>query len=457
MILRQARTPGELRAKLLEFAKTREKDNAIGSGEAWFFRGNSFSRASQPDSAIECWRHAMTLRGALEDREALSEGLLARNGPGDADRTLALLEPAYNEARGMNDPNTTRIEALFAWAQYVAGQAGPAREMFTDLEPRLFRSRRWSYRCAIALMGGADPRHALQLLRPSMVASRGQDADLVQLMQKAADLAGLSNAMSKDLVDLLATRDRVEQRVIDRMGGRRIRFAASDGFALSGVAIVPDGVTRPRAAIVMMAPSDTVADYDSLTTALQASGCAVLLMDARGSGWAVGPDCPLPEAWRGREEAMLHRSALDVRDGVRALSLTAKVDTANVVLVASGEMAMAAAEAAERDRRVRALVLLSPDPDPVDFGVLPATLARRPLPTFFQQTAEDWPHFEITDLALHAARERFSRISDARSPGVGAVAFQHDARVTPRFTQWLREALAAPLLPGPPPARPRKG
>jgi hypothetical protein len=290
-----------------------------------------------------------------------------------------------------------------------------------------------------------------------VVASRGQDADLVQLMQKAAELAGLSTAMSKDLVDLLATRDRVEQRVIDRMGGRRIRFAASDGFALSGVAIVPSGVTRPRAAIVMMSPSDTVADFDSLATTLQAGGCAVLLMDARGSGWAVGPDCPLPEAWRGREEALLHRSALDVRDGVRALSLTAKIDTGTVVLVASGEMALAAAEAAERDRRVRALVLLSPDPDPVDRGVLPATLARRPLPTFFQQTAEDWPNYEITDLALHAARERFSRISDARSPGVGAVAFQHDVRVAPRFTQWLKEALAAPPLPGPPPARPRKG
>jgi hypothetical protein len=154
---------------------------------------------------------------------------------------------------------------------------------------------------------------------------------------------------------------------------------------------------------------------------------------------------------------MLHRSALDVRDAVRALSLTTKVDTGTVVLVASGEMAVAAAEAAARDRRVRALVLLSPDPAPVDRGVLPATLARRPLPTFFQQTAEDFPNYEFTDLALHAARERLSRISDARSPGVGAVAFRHDPRVAPRFTQWLKEALAAPPLPGSPPARPRKG
>jgi hypothetical protein len=202
----------------------------------------------------------------------------------------------------------------------------------------------------------------------------------------------------------------------------------------------------------MMSPRDTVADFDSLTVALGRQGFAVMLADARGSGWAVGASCPLPEAWRGREQALLRRSALDARDAVRALAKLARLDTGTVVLVGSRDMALAAAEAAADDRRVRALVLLSPDPDPVDRGTLVATLARRRLPAFLQQTAEDFPSFEFTDLDLHACDEHASRVSDAMTGGSGAVAFRGDPRVMPRFEQWLAEAMRLPAKPATPPS-----
>jgi len=204
----------------------------------------------------------------------------------------------------------------------------------------------------------------------------------------------------------------------------------------------------------MVAPGDTLADYDSLAIALRDHGFSTLLLNVRGSGWSVAPACPLPEAWNGREETMTRRVARDVRDAVRATGLATRIDTSSVVLVATRSLALSGAMAAAQDRRVRALILLSPDPDAVERGPLIATLARRRLPVFLQQTPEDYQNFEVIDRAYHVTPESQSRVSDALSSGSGAIAFRFDRRTTPRLIQWIGETLKAPA---PPRARPRKG
>ncbi len=452
MILRQATSPADLRARLFDFAEENQKSHPMDAGEAWYFCGESYARADRPDSAIVCWQQALAVRGSFDERSSLTEALLARNGSGDVDHAIALVSPALAEARAENDPEAVHLQALLAWAQLRAGQPDKAVELFRDVAPQLGSSQLWTYRYARAHFEAGDMIPVLQTLQPLAVASRGTSSDVIDLMQKAADRIGQSAALEKVIVDKLAARDAIEQRAIEQMGGRRVRYAASDGFALSGVALIPAGVSRPKTAIVMMSPRDTVADFDSLSVALRRGGFAVMLADARGSGWAVGASCPLAEAWRGREEVMLHRSARDVRDAVHALAKIARLDTSAVLVVGSRDMALAAAEAAAGDRRVRALVLLSPDPAPVDRGVLVATLARRRLPAFLQQTSEDFPNFDFTDLDLHACDEPASRISDAIAGGTGAVAFRRDPRVMPRFEQWLAETMRRPAKPATPPS-----
>lgn len=452
MILRQATSPRDLRARLLDYALATDKSSPLSAGEAWYWLGHSFARASRPDSAIACWERAMAVRGVPDERIALAEALLARAAPGDVDHSFALLDPAYREAVGENDANTARLRATLAWTELAAGRPTRAQELFAQDEESLTRYFRWRLRLAQLRQTLGDDFGVIQLLRPLAVASRGTAGDVMQMMQKSADHAGQSAALEKQMVELLGARDRIEERAIQRMSGRRIRFLASDSFPLSGVALIPASKSRLKPAIVMMSVQDTVADFDSLAAGLQRSGFAVLLLDARGSGWSVAPSCPLPEAWGGREEALIARSARDVRDAVRALAAAAKLDTSTVLLAACGDMVRPAAEAAAADRRVRALVLVSPDPDPVDRGVIPALLAKRPLPTYLQQTPEDFPNYEFTDMDLHAAAERYSRISDAHAAGSGAVSFRQDPKVSPRFQEWLKLALSAPPPPATPPA-----
>jgi predicted alpha/beta hydrolase len=79
--------------------------------------------------------------------------------------------------------------------------------------------------------------------------------------------------------------------MLQAMHGRRVRFSAADGFALGGVVAAADEKLR-RAAVVIVAPGDTLESYDSLTVALGKAGWAVVLMEVRGSGWSAAPACP---------------------------------------------------------------------------------------------------------------------------------------------------------------------
>jgi len=80
-ILYRPGTPAGLRANLIHFATTDTSRDA--TGEAWYWMGLSFDREGATDSARVCYERALGLRGAAEERDALSETLFARGRPAD--------------------------------------------------------------------------------------------------------------------------------------------------------------------------------------------------------------------------------------------------------------------------------------------------------------------------------------------------------------------------------------
>ena len=444
--------PGDLRARLIAFANGAGKSDPNSAGEAWHWAGESWRRGAKPDSAIAAYRRANALRGTFDDRYVLADALLARQAPGDIDEALKILQGSLPEAQSESHEVAVYYSALLAWGKLLAGDLEGSRNDFAGVERDISRDPLWRYRSGRAALTGPDTPKAIQLLRPLAVASRGQAQDVMELLQHAAERVGQTEMLDQDLAARMQSRDQIEERVVTAMQGHRVKFASADRFPLSGVLLEAPGSGRHRVAIVMMAPEDTLADFDSLAVALRSSGLHTLLVAARGSGWSVGPSCPLPYSWEGREESLLRWTARDAREAVRATALATKADTSGYVLVVSRSLALAGAEAAATDKRVRALVLLSPNPDPVDRGELVATLAKRKIPVFIQQTIEDFENAEITDAAYHASAESASRVSDGHSGGHGAIAFKMDSRVTPRFRQWLADALSAS-----PRSQPRKG
>jgi len=457
-LLLEATGSADLRARLVGYATAHEATDRAGAGEAWNLAGWSWWRGTQPDSAILAWRRANELRGFYEDRYDLAEALLERQAPGDIDSALAQIELALGQARAESPAAAVRFRALLAWGQLLAGELVKSRALFDEVEAEITKAPLWRYRMARAALTGPDQAKAIMLLRPLAIDSRAQDGEVVKLLEAAAQRIGQRDALDRDMIERLEKRDAIEEQVVARVQGRRIKFASNDGFPLSGVLLEAKGAGRHRTAIVMVAPEDTLADFDSLAIAMRATGLHTLLLQVRGSGWSVAPECPLPTAWRGREEFMQHRVARDVRDAVRAVRVsTRNADTNSVVVVASRSLAFSGVLAAAHDARVKALVLLSPDPDPVDRGAFLATLARRPLPVFLQQTYEDFPNFPLYERAYQSTPRAASRLSDGRAPGHGAIALKFDRRITPRFVQWLGESLAPPAKKATPPAPPRKG
>ena len=444
--------PADLRARLVAYAGGVEKTDPNSAGEAWHWVGESWRRGANLDSTIAAYRRANTLRGTFDDRYVLADALLQRVAPGDIDEALKIVQASLPEAQAESHEVAVHYSALLAWGKLLAGDLESSRNDFASLERDLTRDPLWRYRCGRAVLTGPDTPRAIQLLRPLAVASRGQAQDVMELLQRAADRLGQTAMLDQDLAQRMQARDDIEEKIVTAIHGRRVKFAANDHFPLSGVLLEAAGPGRHRPAVVMMAPEDTLADFDSLGVALRESGFHTLLVAARGSGWSVGPTCPLPYSWEGREELLMRQTGRDTRDAVRAIALSAKTDTSGVVLVVSRSLALAGAQAAAQDRRVRALVLLSPNPDPVERGELVATLAKRKIPVFIQQTIEDFPNAEITDAAYHASAESASRVSDGHSGGHGAIAFKLDPRVTPRFRQWLTDALNSSPRP-----QPRKG
>lgn len=444
VLLRAPVSPAHLRANLLAYADSAAASDRYGAGEAWEALGESWARAGRSDSAVVAFRHAVELRNARPEQLALADALLARRRPGDVAGARERLARLAFDAQDERPASQAQVLGRLAWAQTLDGSPDSASALFGRLARALGRSAEWRYRMARAC-AASDPHQVVDLLLPNAVLSRGTDHEVMTMLRDAAKAAGVDRRLDEVIAREVAGRDKNEAALLATLGARRVRFPASDGFPLCGVLFQAAGARRHApAAVILMAPGDTIASYDSLATRLAQHGLPTLLLDLRGSGWSVAPSCPTPTAWGGREDAMAERVALDVSDAIAALTQEAGADSTRALVVAAGATAALAVEAAEFDHSIRALLLVSPAPPPTDRGATAWRLARLQLPAFYQVAPEDYDtSYEITEALYQSGNRARSRQVDAKVPGHGMEVFRNDPTLTTRFLAWLDGAWSA--------------
>jgi alpha-beta hydrolase superfamily lysophospholipase len=455
-LLMEPATPAQLRAVLLAESARLESTDRATAGEHQFWAGRSYDRGGMADSAIVRYRRAVELRGDIEDRIALADALLTRRGNGDIAAAREVLD------RAPSPPTTIDLQDAFdarrAWALQLAEQADSALALYHPHESRLVRQPEWRYRIATTYLAANQPTVTLRLLLPLAIASRRQDREVMDRLREAAEAVNASSRLDAEIDRGIRQRDAVEAQALQRMGASRGVFPGEDGFLLSGAMIAPPArKSRPLGAVVLVAPEDTIADYDSLGHALVSAGYAVMMLDVRGSGSSVGPSCPLPDRWAGREEAMQSLCARDTRSAFRALARATPLDSSRYLVVGVQSTATIAVEAAAADPRIAALLLVSPRPPAVERGPMRARLAKRRVPVYFQSGPEDFDWFVVTERLYQAGDRGGSRVADARRVGHGVKQFYYDPDVTSRFTRWLDETMHSAARPKPPPKSPRKG
>ena len=341
----------------------------------------------------------------------------------------------------------------FAWATFLGGQPDSAAAMLAPSELALSTDLEWRYRMGHIYLD-RDHRKAFRLLFPLAVLSRKQDSEVMGMLRQAATEAIPPERVAGEVDRAIHTRDVPEAKVLERMAGARVMFPGRDGFPLSGIVVAAPSARAQRGAVILMAPGDTIASYDSLAIELRRAGFASILLEPRGSGRSVGEDCPLPSTWRGREEFMHTVVADDIAIAFQVLTRHVRVDTTRYAILASGATASIGAEAAARDRRVKLLLLASPNPAPVDRGPMRAWVAARSLPLFLVTAPEDYLSRDLVERLYAVTNRGASRVVEARVPGSGAQALAVSRDTRARMVRWLKESW--PVTPATRPTSPKK-
>jgi hypothetical protein len=457
--------PASLRSRLLAYADSAaDTGDPFGAGEALGYAGTSFQREGRVDSAIVCHRRAFDLLGGEESLLDLVDQLLLRRGAGDATEAIRLLTAAEAASERAAPP---ALVGRIAWARFLQGEADTAAKLFATVERPLLAHNEWRYRMARVASALKDHRRTVELLLPVAIQARGMDDETIDLLEQAGKALGMVTRLQTEVLRGAKDREKPETLLASALGGRLITLTASDGFPLGGLlvpAAAPPGsrtsrrgsaaaATARRApallAVVLLAPGDTLASSDSLALALHRHGITSLVLYPRGHGTSVGPTCPSPAAWFDREAALQARIARDVRDAVRQVRSVTPVDSTRYLVVGAGASATMAVEAAALDPRVKALLLASPTPAPVDRGLTRARLAQLRLPVFFQIAPDDFDAtYAITDALYQAGNRSASRVAESVTGGRGIAQFRSDPVLARRFLAWL-DATLRPVAPRP--------
>jgi dienelactone hydrolase len=446
-----------LRARLIVHADSVAAADSASAAQAMAYVGLSFAREGRADNAVSCYERALVLHGVSRHRMDLAGALTLRLAPGDAQRARDVLRPIQPFTPELPEVSDAEPQGLFAWSLYLSGKPDSAAALFAPVESWLSVHMEWRYRMACVALERSEWTRAMELLTPVAVSSRGSDRDVMDMMTLAAQKLNAGVRLAPLMTQMIGQRDLIERELLTQWRARRLRFTGSDGFPLGGVLLTPPRVVRPRAAVVLVAPGDTLAVYDTLAVGLRRMGLAVLLLETRGSGRSVATRCPSHDSWRGREAEMQSLVADDVRAAATALVREAKVDTARYLLVGVGATAPIAVQAAQRDRRAQVLMLVSPAPSPVDRGAMHAALAKLRRPVYFQTVGDDISTWKLIDVLYRACDPRTSRVSESEKWGSYATLFRYDPKILARFKQWLSESWPPPGRPATPPSRPRKG
>jgi pimeloyl-ACP methyl ester carboxylesterase len=440
-----------LRAALARYADSTRAANPAGAAEARTARGISAWHAGLTDSAIADFEKAVALRNGNEELQALADARTDRAKPGDLDAVAALIErvaPSHRAAR-----SDVPLRARLGWALALGGKPDSAMRVFRPWLADLDVEPMWREHIGRAAALAGESNLAIERLLPLAVGSRGQAEATIAALRATLTASDPAHAAQLDA----ALRQRVgqltaaERIAVEQMGGHRLLFKASDGFPLG--AAVFAGLERTPVAVVLMSASDSLTGYDSLVVTLRRSGLAVVLVDRRGSGASTGPGLAYAWQWRGREDALEARVARDAFDALREAARVAPLDTTRVLLGGVREAATTAILAATLSPRVRAMLLVSPDPAPVDQGTSCARIAKLHRPLFIQLAPEDLDRFVVADALYQAGYRSASRVADARSAGTGAEQFRGDPALGPRFARWWQDALTISAASTPPPKR----
>ncbi len=430
--------PATLRARLDSLASVADRSDAA---MALYYRGQSFERGTHPDSAIASYRRSLSLDTTTPAPDAFVDALLRRRGPGDVDEVIRLLE-IRRTAEPSPDPfHLDPDPARLGWAYVLAGQAPKGIAMLEPLEARLSGDYAWRYRFARAFLESPVPKRAGPYLENLTLLGRGQDPEIADLVEQLETKLGPNGKLKSQLKAKIDHADGREALHLSQVGGRRIRIRASDGTLIGGV-VYADSATRKRAraAIVLSDIGDSPADYDSLVAALRGTGHAVFVLDPRGWGWSVSPECALPDTWQGRQDALEARVALDVHDAIGALAGVTAVDTARCLVIGVGSMSPVAIAAAANDPRVGWLALLDPSIPPVERGVTIARARRASLPTYVQVSLGARRELPVAQQVVNACPLPGSALMPVTAPEPKAVAFIRHPNVTAGFLRWLGEA-----------------
>ncbi|MBI1797249.1 MAG: hypothetical protein HYR74_09380 [Candidatus Eisenbacteria bacterium] len=454
-LLMRAPDPPALRAQLAAYAEAQARTDTVLAARAFGYRAQSFAREGESDSAVACRERALAVENRPEWRLRLAEALIARLDPGDAARALEVLRPIQPRLPQLPDVEDAPAQALFSWSHYLGGHPDSAATLFAPLDAWLSHDPEWRYRLACVAIERGEWTRVVTLLTTLAVASRQQDGDVMDMAQRAASSLNAGSHLVGMIEQEIAKRDAIEKETLDDLGARGVVFAADDRFTLAGAVLRGAGRTHGPPAVVLVAPGDTLASYDSLALGLSRMGMPVMLLEPRGSGRSVGPTCPSHETWRGRELEMQSRVARDVHRAFLMLARAVGADSSRYLLIGVGETAPIAVEAATLDPRAQVLVLVSPSPDPVDRGAMRARLAKIRRPVYFQTGPEDFSSYDVTDALYRACDTRASRIADSDRPGHLTTIFRHDPRILTRIQTWLAESW--PRAPrATPRARPRR-
>jgi pimeloyl-ACP methyl ester carboxylesterase len=451
LMMVQLPDPRSLRDALARYADSTSATNPSAAAEARTARGMSAWRAGLADSAIADFERAVALRNGSEEQEALADARTDRAKPGDLDAVAALIERVAPAHRGVL--SDVPLRGRLGWALALGGKPDSAMRVFRPWLGALDAEPMWREHIGRAAALAGESRLAIERLLPLAVSSRGEAAPTIAALRAALTAYEPEHAAQLDAVirQRVAQLTAAERITVEHMGGHRLLFKASDGFPLGGAVFA--GLDRQPVAVMLMSASDSLAGYDSLVVVLRRSGLAVVLVDRRGNGASAGPGLSFPWDWRGREDALEARVARDAFDALREAARVAPLDTTRVLIGGMREAATTAILAATLSPRVRAMLLVSPDPAPVDQGVSCARIAKLHRPLFIQLAPEDLDRFVVADALYQAGYRSASRVADARSAGTGAEQFRGDPAIGPRFARWWRDALTLPA-PATPPAKP---
>ena len=456
-VLLHAPNPAAVRRDLAAFAAHSAPADTVVSGAAWALIASSYHREGLADSAITCGERAVARHADADALDALIDAHLVRQGSGDVARARVLLARRADLLRfdaGLWDLANTQGRS--AWALFLTGNADSANKQFVrqhrlndDANPMCWV---WRRRMAVVAKAAGDRERALDLAKQLCVRSLLQDREATRLLH---DVLGSPQAdehyapfVRSDLVQAM----QAEAASLEAIHARRVSAAGADSFPLSTVLFDPP--TQAKYVVLAIGRSGyDLTTYARLASGFARAGYAFAVLDPRGSGRSLAAVCPTPESWDGREVALEHATAGDVRRAFGAVAREISADTTGYVVLAAGEASGIAVEAATLDPRVRAVVLASPAPARVELGRVAARLQKMRIPVFLQTTPSETAGVEVAAQLYEFVDPKTSRIVDSEQAGDELTIFTMDTGALPRLTAWLTESWSVRSASRPAPRR----